>query len=395
MTSSPPEADRAGRLRIAFVSDTFDEGLGGAMVSAGRFVRAMRARHEVRVVSAGAPNDPGRIPVPGFRLPIHEMKAMRFTAAIPRREILRRAFEGVDVVHLQLPFWLAFGAARMAREMRIPVVAAFHVQPENLLMNVGVRSERLASALYRFWVKRLYQRADAVVCPSRFAQEKLVRHGLTTPSFVVSNGAPRTVPRSRWTREPEYRDAFLVLAAGRFAIEKRHDVLFDALRLAKHTDRIRLVVAGDGPRKDELIRLARDLPHPTDIGYVSDERLARLYHTADLLVHCGEIELEGMVVLESLSCGLPALVADAPESAAVQFALGREFLFPPGDARALAERLDFWIEHPHALAVARERAEAQSRAYDFESCVERLEDVYRYVIGRRSGRGPAPSRSHD
>lgn len=385
MLSSPPETGGAERLRIAFVMDTFDEGLGGAMVSAGRFVRAMRQRHEVRVVTAGGQGDPHRVAVPGFVLPFRAMKAMRFTGAWPRRAILERAFADVDVVHVQLPFLLGFAAARIAREMGKPVVTAFHVQPENMLMNIDLQSETITRWLYRFWVRRLYDRADAVVCPSEFAEKKLLRYGLRAPSFVVSNGTPPTFGPMPVAREPEHQGAFLLLMVGRLAAEKRHEVLFDALRLSKHADRVKLVVAGDGQRREELIRLSRDLPHPPEIGFVSDDRLGRLYNSADLLVHCGEIELEGMVVLEALACGLPALVADAAESAAAQFALGPEFLFAPGDAHDLAARLDFLIEHPASLAAARGRALARARAYDFDTQVERLEDVYRFAIAQRRG----------
>lgn len=387
--SSPPETGGAERLRIAFVMDTFDEGLGGAMVSAGRVVRALRQRHDVSVVSAGGHGDPHRVAMPGFVLPFRAMRAMRFTAAWPRRAILERAFADVDVVHVQLPFLLGFAAARIAREMGKPVVAAFHVQPENMLMNVDLRSETITRWLYRFWVNRFYDRADAVVCPSDFAERKLLRYGLGAPSFVVSNGTPPTFGPMAVTREPEHQGAFLLLMVGRLAAEKRHEVLFGALRLSKHADRVKLVVAGDGQRREELVRISRDLPHPPEIGFVSDDRLGRLYNSADLLVHCGEIELEGMAVLEAMSCGLPALVADAAESAAAQFALGPEFLFAPGDADDLAARLDFLIEHPTSLAAARGRALERARAYDFDAQVERLEDVYRFVIaqGRRSAHG--------
>src|SRR5207249_2170016 len=171
-----------------------------------------------------------------------------------------------------------------ALRAHIPVVAAFHVQPENLLLNVGLRSRPISDAMYRFWVRRLYNRADAVVCPSPFAEDKLRSHGLTAPAFVVSNGISPAIRRRRLPREPHHEGAFVVLMVGRLAPEKRHDLMFEALARAKHRDRIRLVVAGAGPRERQLRRAAARLPHPPEIGFVSDRRLERLYNTADLLV---------------------------------------------------------------------------------------------------------------
>ena len=371
-------------LRIAFVADTFDEAVSGGTRSAVRFVGALRRQHDVVVLATGGRDEPDRVVLPGFQLPLRAMRASGFTMAFPRRSTLEAALADVDVVHLQFPFWLSFAALACARRAGIHVVAAFHVQPENLMLNVGLRSRRLSDAIYRFWVSRLYNRADAVVCPSAFAEEKLRSHGLAVPSFVVSNGLSPVIHRRQLPREPHHDGVFLVLMVGRLAAEKRHDLMFEALARARHRDRIRLVVTGAGPRERELRRRALRLPHPPEIGFVSDRRLERLYNTADLLVHCSEVELEGMAVLEAMSCGLPVLVADSQESAAARLALGPEFRFTSGDAADLAARLDHHVEHAAELAAARERTHAMARAYAFETSVARLVDVYRHVL--RAGR---------
>jgi glycosyltransferase involved in cell wall biosynthesis len=370
-------------VRIVFVADTLEGGLGGGPVAGRRVVAALRQEHEVVVVSAGGDPAPDRIRLPAFQLPLHVMRAMRFRMAVPRRRLLERALAGADVVHLQFPFPASFAALAAARRTGVPVVAAFHVQPENLLLNVGIRSDWLSRVLYRFWVRRFYDRADAVVCPSAFAERLLRAHGLRAPSFVVSNGVAPGLRRRRALREPAHQGRFLLLAVGRLASEKRYDVLFEALRLAKHAEHLHLVVAGAGPLEARLRRAARELPCPCEIGFVDEGRLERLYNTADLLVHCSEVELEGMALLEALHCGLPALVADSPRSAAPQFALGSEFLFESGNPRDLAARIDQHVEHPAALAAARERAVELASHHLFEDCVERLVAVYRGVLRAR------------
>src|SRR5438128_7306075 len=378
-------------LRIAFVADTFDGAVTGGTRSAVRFVEALRRQHDVVVLASGGRAEPDRVVLPGFQLPVRAMRGSGFTMAFPQRSTLEAALADVDVVHLQFPFWLSFAALACARRAGIPVVAAFHVQPENLLLNVGLRSRRLSHAIYRFWVSRLYNRADAVVCPSPFAEEKLRSHGLTAPSFVVSNGLSPAIRRRHLPREPHHEGAFLVLMVGRLAAEKRHDVMFEAVARARHRDRIRLVVTGAGPLERELRRQALRLPHPPEIGFVSDRRLERLYNTADLLVHCSEVELEGMAVLEAMSCGLPVLVADSQESAAARLALGPEFRFTSGDAADLAARLDHHVEHAAELAAARERTYAAAQAYAFEASAARLVEVYRHVLRRGRAAAGAPS----
>ncbi len=374
-----PRTEIAGRLRIAYVADTVEGGLGGGIVSADRFVRALRADHDVTLIASGAPAE-GKVAMPGFQLPIRAMTQMRFTFARPRRALLEEAIRGADLVHLQYPFWLSFGAARVARRLGVPVVAAFHVQPENVLYNIGIRWRWLSRWLYRFWVKRYYGRADGVICPSAFAAKKLQAYGLVAPTYVVSNGTNPRYTHDPAPRDPAWGDTFVVLMVGRLAREKRHDVAFEAIRRSRHRDRIRLVMAGAGPLEPELRRRSADLPIPPRMGFVPDDELQRLLNSADLFVHASDVELEGMAVLEAASCGLPVVVSDSAESAAQQFALGPEFLFRAGDPSSLAERIDHYFEHRDELATARERYRASSQGYAFEASLEQLLDAYASVL---------------
>src|SRR5512133_2592104 len=321
----------SGRLRIAFVADTFDSTIAGGVRSAHRFVGALRARHDVTVVAAGASGD-GILELPAFYPPLvgDLMRKMGFVFAVPRRRELEGLFRRVDLVHVQFPFWLGLHAAALANALRVPLVSGFHVQPENLLRNIGLGSPRLAEWIHGFFLRRLYERSDAVVCPSPFALEELRAHGLTRPAEVISNGVPPGLgPLAGAERAERHRGRLLVLAAGRLAREKRLDVTIEGVRRSRNAGRIQLVVTGRGPREADVRRRAATLPVPAEVGYVSEAELRRLLATADLLVHASEVELEGMAVLEAIACGTPALVARAPKSAARQFAVSEDFLFQP------------------------------------------------------------------
>lgn len=373
------------RLHVAFVADTWDSTVAGGVRSAQRFVEELRGRHDVTVVAAGPSRD-GVLGLPAFYLPLVAgiMRKNGFVFAVPRREPLAELFRRVDVVHVQFPFWLGLRAAALAKELGAPLVSAFHVQPENLLRNIGLRSPRLAAWTYRLFLRRLYELSDAVVCPSPFALEALRAHGLRAPAEVISNGAPPGFGPAPAERAERHRDKLLVVAVGRLSREKRLDVTIEGIRRSRHARRIQLVVTGHGPQEQEVRRLAATLPVPAEVGYVEEQELRRLLASADLLVHTSEIELEGMAVLEALACGTPALIARAPASAARQFALSDEFLFDPGDAADLARHLDRLADAPERLREARPRALAVAARYRFADSVRQLEALYLRVAGRRS-----------
>jgi glycosyltransferase involved in cell wall biosynthesis len=259
------------------------------------------------------------------------------------------------------------------------VVAASHLQPENMFLNVGLRSARLAEWTWRLFLRTVYARADVVICPSAFARDELVRRGLTAPAEVISNGiAPLFTPGPA-ERPERHRGRFLVLAVGRLAREKRLDVVIEGVRRSRHAGRLQLVVTGRGPEEARVRARAASLRVPAEVAFVPDDELLRLLRTADLLIHASEFELEGMAVLEALGCGLPALVADAPGSAARHLAVSDDLRFAAGDPSDLARKLDALLDHPARRALLRVRALEAAQGLSLAASVARLEAVYRRV----------------
>ncbi len=385
-------------MRIAFVTDTYEDGISGGAVTAVRFVEALRRRHEVTVIATGAPA-PGKVRLPGFQAPIRAMRENRITFGWPSRDLMAPVFAGVDLVHVQFPFYLGFAAAKLAVRMGVPLVSAFHVQPENLLYNIHLRSPSVAAWMHRWWIRNVFEPADAVVVPSRFAGERLQQYGLTTPTWVISNGA-HVPPRPRAARFGSDRRTppYLLLCVGRLAPEKRQDVIIDAVARCRHRDQVRLVVAGAGHLETSLRQRAARLGLPVEFGYVSEERLLQFYDEATLFVHAGEVELEGMAVVDAMAAGLPVLVADAPDSAARAFASGPDFHFRPGDVDDLAAHIDHLLDNPTALAMGARRSLERAGQHDFQRSARSLEHLYEMVLAKAvpqrertpgSGRGAA------
>lgn len=377
------------RLRIAFVVDVCDEGKSGGVRSARRFIEGLAGTCDVRVVTTGAPQ-PGRVIVPGFYVPLARrlMQSMDFVFAWPREKLLAEVFSACDVVHVQLPFLLGFRAVRVANRLGVPVVAGYHVQPENIFYNLGFHSAWLTGCLNRFLTARFYNRSTAVVCPSAFARSALQSYGLQRPSFVISNGVPAQFKPDAGRRQPGAQADFVVLMVGRLGREKRQDLLIQAALLSKYGSRIRLIFVGKGPLRARLLRMGRALPRPPAVLTVSDAELIQLYNNADLFVHASEVELEGMSVLEAMGCGLPVLIAAAPASAAQQFALDERALFDRNDPHALAARLDYWIEHPGELQAAGLRYMQCAQQLALAGCVEQLVEVYRGCVSGGMARKP-------
>ena len=74
------------------------------------------------------------------------------------------------------------------------------------------------------------------------------------------------------------------------------------------------------------------------------------------------------------------VIAVAPRSATSQFALDERSLFPGGDSDALAERIDWWIEHSEERHEMELRYAEHAKQYTLERSIELTEEMFRQAI---------------
>lgn len=106
-----------------------------------------------------------------------------------------------------------------------------------------------------------------------------------------------------------------------------------------------------------------------------------LLRSGDLLVHPSIADLESVSVIEGMAAGLVPVIASSPLSAAGQFALRDESLFPVDDVEALARRIDWWIDHPDELSKwGKVYAEHTKEYYSVEASVHKFIAMEREAI---------------
>ena len=366
------------KLKIAMVVDSYDSH-GGGLVSTKRFTEALRKRgNKVTVISTGK-CDKDKVVLKSFYVPFAKriMKDMDVAFAVPDEQKIKDVLKNVDVVHIQLPFYLGIKTITYARELGKPVVVSFHVQAENITKNIGVSSKRVINLIYRFFVKNFYNRSDLVICPSKFAQTELKSFGLKAKNKILSNGhIPEYYPQ-RVKRK--FSNKFVILCVGRLSAEKNQKMIIEAISKSKYSKEIQLLIKGHGPMKKELKEFSKILPNkPVFFEQLPLKKMVELFNSADMLVHAGMVELEGMVVLEAISCGVPPLIYDYPKSASSQFALTNKSLFK--SVEDLTKKIDFWYEHPHELQLAKEQYLELSKKYTIEESTKKLEKYYLEAI---------------
>ncbi len=370
-------------MNIVLVIDQFDNGNNGTTITARRYAEQLRRRgHHVTILAGGEAAE-GKICAPVHKIPVFQplVEKQGFGFAKPDEEAYYQAFRDADVVHFYLPFRFCRRGEEIARQMHVPTVAAFHMQPENVTYSIGMgKSKRLNDFLYHWCYRKFYNRFRYIHCPSEFIAGQLKTHGYDAELRVISNGVDPLFRPVDTPRPPEFEGKFVILMVGRLSGEKRQDLIIEAAKKSRYADKIQLVFAGKGPKEKEYRRLSAGLAHPPVIGFYGQEELLRLLNSCDLYVHASDAEIEGISCMEALACGLVPVIANSPLSATPQFALDDRSLFQAGNAGDLADKIDYWIEHPEERAAQGRAYAARGDEMRVDACVARAEDMYREAI---------------
>lgn len=370
-------------MKIVLVIDQFDSANNGTTITAQRFAKELRKRgHHVTVLACGEPSA-GKVAVPEIHIPLFDglitSQGMHF--AKPDDRAYYEAFRGADIIHFFLPFRLCRRGEEIARQMRIPTVAAYHLQPENITYSIGLgKWKGISRYLYRLSYRTFYNRFTHIHCPSRFIAEQLKEHGFDAKLHVISNGVDGLFKPEKVQKPEEWKDKFVVLMIGRLSGEKRQDLIIEAAKRSRYRDKIQLVFAGGGPKEKEYRRLCRGLANEPVFGFFDQEELLRLINSCDLYVHASDAEIEGISCMEAFSCGLVPVISDSPLSATNQYAMNPRCLFRAGDAQSLAGQMEYWIEHPEEREKWGARYAALGDTLRVDKCVQQAEEMYGEAI---------------
>jgi len=236
--------------------------------------------------------------------------------------------------------------------------------PQTLLG--GVLAPEAVDRLFAPWwarLRRLSARFDVTVAASPWLARRLAGFGVHRPVAVPFGIEPDRFSPALFDQDLRRRllevcsasaDGALILAVGRLHPEKRPGTLIEgfARARARSPRPLALAIVGDGPLRGQVQRLARQRPGVHLTGAVADrDVLARLYASADVLIHGSAAETFGLVVAEAMASGLPVVAPDAGGAADLA-RLGCSQLYPAGDADALAAALLDTLAAPRVLAPA-------------------------------------------
>ena len=186
-------------------------------------------------------------------------------------------------------------------------------------------------------------------------------------------------------REPS---APSITTASRLVNYKRTDLAVQAFAMVadRHPD-LRLRIMGQGPERDALESMARDLGVADRVDFLGfvpshDDALEEIA-SSSVFVSASEIEGFGLTTVEAAALGVPFVITDMPVFREVTHDGTGGLLFRMGDASDLAKKIDRVLSDEDFRHQCREDVKPLLESYAWDTLADETADLYRDVIDKR------------
>jgi len=367
-------------MRIAFLTQSYPPMISGAALVVQRLAEGLAQRgHAVLVVAASDKGEAsvqtkGTLTITRLKAWPNPLRRGQHFLAWPERALADALTRfQPQIVHAHDPLVISLAGLRAAKALptRVPWVLTAHQLPWFVSLMAPRLLRRPIEASLWAYGRWLYPKFEALITPSQMIAEVMEAHGSKRPT-VISNG----VDTERFTPEPRLHEEAvalrrkygldpklpIILYTGRLDMDKRVELVVQAVAKVRAMIPVQLLVVGDGKERERLIGLSERLgvikaSHFIGAVPISGD-LPGLYRIASVFSTASEIEIQSSVVLEAAASGLPVVAMRASSMPEFIEEGVSGYLVPPG---VTADVVDNLAERLARVLGSPEKAQALGR----------------------------------
>ena len=390
------EVSAKEKLTIAMFTDNYFPFIGGVPISVKRLAIALRKRgHRVVIFAPEYPipyeqeDDVNR-----FRLfYYHKSGLFQFPCTNTLSPKIEKSFTSYhfDLVHVHHPFFLGRKGVFLAKKYGIPAIFTYHTRIDQYAENIPFLKLIFKNLLSHRMIRKFAQKCNGIIAPTKSAKEYLENIGVSRHKIVLPTGVDfnEYQPVNESLRQEiiniyAAEGQVLLCSASRLAIEKNLNFLVEGLRLVKESTDIafRCLMLGDGPEKENLRQQIEDAGLAEEVilvGQVAPIDMAAYFQTADIFVFSSLSETQGMVLLEAMAGGCPAVCVRSSGTDDVVLD-GYNGFKTNEDVVQWAEKVTFLLENEEERQIMSCHATAYAQSFSEDKIAERLEVFYKKCI---------------
>ncbi len=244
----------------------------------------------------------------------------------------------------------------------------------------------------KWMVQYAIRRADLITVDAEILKKKVIELGGTEEKIVVFPlGVDEALLSLITKRDFKQKDQFTLLSYRSLEPLYNIELILHSLPLVlKHTDKIKLVVGGDGTQRNKLEKLASQIGiinRIQFIGAIPHERIPSQLESADVYLSTSLSDSTSVSLLEAMAAGVFPIVSDIPGNREWIENGVNGFIVPLDDPQILADKIVEILNKPNLRkSVAKKNEEIIKQRALWRNTLNTLEYTYEQLLkkGNRS-----------
>lgn len=358
---------------------------GGSGIVATELGKALANKgHEIHFI---AYNFPVRLNVSSSRIYYHEVRVNSYPlfryppyeSSLTSKLVDVIRYEKLDLLHVHYAIPHA-SAAYMAKQIlkeeniHIPTITTLHGTDITLVGKDPFFKPVITFSINNSDIVTTVSESLKVDTLSNFDIKKEI---VVIPNFIKTGDNINPVNRQEYA-EPHEK---IICHVSNFRKVKRvDDVVRMFAKLSEKMD-IKLILIGDGPERDKIEMLCRELGTCSKTKIVgSINNTTDVLSIADLFVLPSETESFGLAALEAMSVGVPVISSNTGGLPEVNEEGFSGYLCDVGDIDDMAEKAHKILSNDETLAKFKKNALEQARKFDYDKIVNDYIQLYERIL---------------
>jgi colanic acid/amylovoran biosynthesis glycosyltransferase len=286
-----------------------------------------------------------------------------------------------DIIHCHFGPNGIYGTQLKQIGVKSKIITTFHGYDMSLLLS------RNGDHIYR----DVFHYCDLCLPISDRWKLKLIRLGGNESKIIVHRMGINLDNYRYSERRLPASGSLKILTIGRLCEKKGYEYSIRAVaKILANGNNITYIIAGDGPLRNEMKRLAEELKikqRVIFVGAVEQDEVRKLYQQSHIFIlpavtaSNGDQEGIPVVLMEAAASGLPIIStfhSGIPEIVSNEKS---GFLVPERDVDSLADKLEYLIEHPEVWPLfGREGHRIVKETYDTKKLIPQLEKLFKALL---------------
>ncbi|MCF8010850.1 MAG: glycosyltransferase family 1 protein [Clostridiales bacterium] len=298
-------------MRIAIFTETFLPMTDGIVTRLTASInQLLELGEEVMILAPGKEEGEYKgapvIRVPGIPLIVYPEKQFTFPHPVISKAL--KEFQP-DIIHSVNPVNLGAYGVYYAKKHNLPLIGSYHTNTIDYLNYYKLSFLKPMGWKYIRW---LHNQSLFNLCTSKKTQQELKKQGINRVYYWEKGVDTEKFSPRYASHEMRYKlsggqpEKTLFISVGRLGYEKELEKLRPALDYIPNSC---LALVGDGPARKYLEEVFQGT-NTVFTGFLYGEELAAAYASSDVFVLPSTTETLGLVLLEAMACGIPAIAVN-------------------------------------------------------------------------------------